>query len=93
MYSWQSNQNNAYVEENSEDIWYGPGYYYGIWFDDEDDYQGWRYQHSDYPPNRDYYSHDHPIEYSPDNGRNDRGGDNRGYRGDDRGGRGGGGRR
>ena len=51
---------------NSEDIWFGPGFYYGVWFDNEQEYWEWRGNHMDYPPNRDYYNHDHPIHYNRD---------------------------
>ncbi len=46
-----------------QDVWFGPGFYYGLWFEDEADYWQWRGQHEEFPPNRDYYSHDHPIYY------------------------------
>ncbi|MDE3046047.1 MAG: hypothetical protein KGJ02_05335 [Verrucomicrobiota bacterium] len=52
---------NAYIEE--VDLWYGPGYYYGTWFENEDDYREWRRHHLDYPSNRDYYHPARPIEY------------------------------
>lgn len=48
------------------DYWYGPGFYYGTWYDNEQDYWGWRREHPDYPPNREYYNHDHPVEYHPE---------------------------
>lgn len=51
----------VYVEE--EDVWYGPGFYYGIWFDNEPDYWYWRNDHRHYPSNRNYYHRDHPIHY------------------------------
>lgn len=62
------------TEENSDgldnprysvdkDIWFGPGYYYGIWFEDESTYWQWRGHHEEFPPNQDYYSPDHPIRY------------------------------
>lgn len=51
-----------YCEEN-EDIWFGPGFYYGIWFDEEPDYWQWRHHHRHYPSNRNYYNRHHPIEY------------------------------
>ncbi len=54
-------QSNVYIEE---DVWFGPGFYYGIWFDDEDNYWRWRRNHGDYPSNRNYYHHDHPVYYS-----------------------------
>lgn len=50
-------------EEDTEDLWFGPGFYYGIWFDDEDDYWEWRGHHRDYPSNHRYYHSDHPIHY------------------------------
>jgi len=53
------------IEGNSEDMWFGPGYYYGIWFDHQGSYNAWRRNHQEYPPNHDYYSPDHPIEYRP----------------------------
>ena len=46
-----------------EDRWFGPGYYYGVWFEDEATYWQWRGQHEEFPPNHDYYSPDHPIYY------------------------------
>lgn len=49
-----------------EDVWFGPGYYYGVWFDDEPNYWQWRRNHWDYPPNRYYYHHDRPIYYTHD---------------------------
>jgi len=58
--------NDEYIEENPQDMWFGPGYYYGVWFNNEEDYRTWRGDHQEYPPNHDYYSHDHPIEYSPE---------------------------
>jgi len=51
------------VDYTEEDVWYGPGFYYGIWFDDEDDYWLWRREHRHYPPNRDYYHRDRRIYY------------------------------
>ncbi len=82
-------ETDVYIEEggvvDEQDIWFGPGFYYGIWFDAEPDYWEWRRNHWDYPPNRYYYDHDHPVEYHRDgSGRYrgyDRGGENRG--GDD----------
>lgn len=55
----------GYTEEDSddEDVWYGPGFYFGVWFDNEDDYWGWRGNHRDYPSNRHYYNKDHPVHY------------------------------
>jgi hypothetical protein len=61
-----SKQENQYNQ--TEDVWFGPGFYYGIWFDNEDEYWGWRGNHLDYPRNREYYNHDHPVDYYP-NGR------------------------
>jgi hypothetical protein len=62
---------NEYVEENyvDQDVWFGPGYYYGLWFENENDYWGWRDYHRDYPPNHNYYNHDHPMEYNHDQHR------------------------
>lgn len=56
----------------SVDVWYGPGYYYGYWFDDEDIYWVWRRKHAYYPPNRSYYNHNRPIYFSGSR-RDDRG--------------------
>lgn len=46
-----------------QDKWFGPGYYYGIWFEEEPAYWQWRGQHEEFPPNHDYYSPDRPIYY------------------------------
>ena len=46
-----------------QDVWFGPGYYYGLWFENEADYWQWRGQHEEFPPNRDYYSRDRQIFY------------------------------
>lgn len=37
----------AYDDDDDGDviIWAGPGWYYGIWFNDEAEYDGWRRQH------------------------------------------------
>jgi hypothetical protein len=78
--SYQEQDDDEYLEENSEDIWFGPGYYYGVWFNNEDDYQGWRRDHEEYPPNHDYYSPDHPIEYSPNGDEHHEGGHGGGRR-------------
>ena len=48
---------DTYVEE---DVWFGPGFYYGIWFENEDDYWEWRRNHKDYPSNRNYYHRERP---------------------------------
>lgn len=34
-----------YNEDSSYDIWTGPGWYYGIWFNNEDDYEYWIENH------------------------------------------------
>lgn len=36
-----------------DDDWYGPGWYYGVYFDDEPGYYGWRRR---YPYYRGYYN-------------------------------------
>lgn len=90
-------QNNTYEEEYiNQDVWYGPGFYYGIWFDNEQNYWGWRNEHWDYPPNHHYYNHDHPVEYHHEDhqGEHDRSRhDGEEHRGGGRGGHGGGGRK
>lgn len=44
------NPSNGYYYEDDEDLyWYGPGYYNGIWFDDEDN---WHRHHG----HRGYYN-------------------------------------
>ena len=58
-----SRSENVYIEEDDDDIWYGPGFYYGIWFDNEDDYRGWCRDHPNRPPSRQYYNRDHPVPY------------------------------
>ncbi len=55
-------------ETESVDIWFGPGFYYGLWFENEEEYQEWRGNHRDYPPNRGYYNHDRPVPYHRDGG-------------------------
>ena len=55
-------ETEEYLEE--PDFWFGPGFYYGVWFDNEDDYWQWRGNHKDYPPNHHYYNKDHPIYYN-----------------------------
>jgi thioredoxin-related protein len=69
--SAQSEQTNSQTDayEEEEDIWFGPGFYYGIWFANEQDYWQWRRNHRDYPPNHRYYNHDHPIRYHSDDHR------------------------
>ena len=61
-----ADQNQTIVVEedpSEEDLWYGPGFYYGIWFEDEDDYWQWRQNHRGYPPNHRYYDPHHPVYY------------------------------
>lgn len=43
--------------------WYGPGYYFGNWYDDEGAYWAWRQKNRDYPSNRYYFSRYHRIYY------------------------------
>jgi hypothetical protein len=41
-------------------VWYGPGYYYGTWYDDQDDYYRWRrYHYGRYYSYPRYYRHYH----------------------------------
>lgn len=49
--------------DESQDAWYGPGFYYGIWFNNEGEYWDWRQYHRDYPYNRYYYQHSRPYYY------------------------------
>jgi hypothetical protein len=98
LMSDDQNQNYQEEEYENEDIWFGPGFYYGIWFENEQDYWGWRDNHWDYPPNRRYYNRDHPIEYHPEDHRDgERGRDRSPRHGEEHrgghGGRGGGGHR
>jgi hypothetical protein len=51
-------ENNEYIEEEAPAIWIGPGLYYGIWFDNEEDYGDWQ---------RNYW-HDHHDHYHDDRG-------------------------
>lgn len=61
-------QNEQNVQQNQEeDVWLGPGFYYGIWFDQEEDYWYWRKEHPEYPPNRAYYDANHPVYYQDKN--------------------------
>lgn len=73
MLAQVQDQDEVYAEEEQTDEWYGPGFYFGIWFDNEDDYWGWRGNHRDYPSNRNYYHSDHPIHYDH-HGGGDKGG-------------------
>jgi len=68
--------NDSESEENV-DVWFGPGFYYGIWFDDEPDYWQWRDRHRHYPSNHNYYNHDRPIHYHHNEDHHD-GGERRG---------------
>ncbi len=52
----------VYYQDN-QDVWYGPGYYYGIWFDTEENYWEWRGNNADYPVNYGYYNQSYPIYY------------------------------
>ena len=57
---------NVQVEvdvDDTDDGWYGPGFYYGVWFGNEDDYWYWRNQHNNYPPSHRYYHPSHPVPY------------------------------
>jgi hypothetical protein len=63
---------DTYNEER-EDTWYGSGYYYGYWFDDEEEYWTWRSNHPGYPSNRGYYNREHPIPYHQEGERGDQG--------------------
>ena len=56
--------NDDQTEIYEEDVWFGPGFYYGVWFDNEDNYWRWRGNHRGYPSNRGYYHHDHPVHYN-----------------------------
>lgn len=58
------------------DVWLGPGFYYGTWFDHEEDYYSWRNDHRDYPPNRPYFDRNERIYYHPED--RDRGDGRRG---------------
>lgn len=64
----KNTQESPYAEEYEEydDLWFGPGFYYGIWFESEPNYWEWRNDHPDYPSNRNYYNKDHPVEYHPE---------------------------
>lgn len=33
------------VEEEPQTLWIGPGWYYGVWFDNEVEYDGWYHDH------------------------------------------------
>ncbi len=57
------NEVNVYLNQTYGDQWYGPGFYFGLWFTSIYAYQTWRYNHRDYPSNRHYYNHDHPVHY------------------------------
>jgi hypothetical protein len=70
------NQCYYYDDDRCGDIWYGPGFYYGVWFDSEPNYWEWRQVHWNYPPNRNYYHNRHPIEYHEHYRRGNGGGHN-----------------
>lgn len=72
----EDQENKEYIEEPA--LWIGPGLYYGIWFDNEEDYGEWQRNQ------RNFNRQNQEVR------RGDRG--DRGNRGD-RGGRGGGGGR
>ncbi len=55
-------------DDSEDDIWYGPGFYYGIWFENENDYWHWRDLNRGYPPNHLYYDPHQPIYYHYQNG-------------------------
>ncbi len=47
-----------------DEVWFGPGFYFGIWFDDEDDYRHWRHDHRHYPAHqRNYHRDGHHDEH------------------------------
>lgn len=88
---------NQTINPQEVDVWYGPGYYYGTWFDTEDAYWGWRGNHLDYPANVNYYNRNYPVNYNRNNAQENRAGDrgdamNRGGGGGHAGGGGGHGR-
>lgn len=60
------------------DVWYGPGFYYGIWFINENDYWVWRRRHRGWPPNRHYYHRHKRIYYHPRKGESHSGGRHKG---------------
>ena len=64
---------DGYVEvDDSDDGWYGPGFYYGVWFGDEAGYWQWRNQHRNYPPSHRYYNRDRPVPYAhPEGGEHE----------------------
>jgi hypothetical protein len=51
-------------EGEAPDVWYGPGFYYGVWFATEANYWQWRSNHPYYPPNHNYYNANHPVYYN-----------------------------
>ena len=36
---------DVYYEQDQTMVWIGPGWYYGIWFSNEYDYNHWNYNH------------------------------------------------
>ena len=47
-----------------DEVWFGPGFYFGVWFDDEDDYRHWRRDHRHYPAHqRNYHRDGHRDEH------------------------------
>ncbi len=49
----------VYTEEEPPIVWTGPGWYYGVWFDNEVEYDDW-YHHHD---NHDKEHTKNPVEY------------------------------
>lgn len=42
----QEYPDDEYYDDDDEDVvWVGPGWYYGVWFDTEFDYDDWRHGH------------------------------------------------
>ncbi len=40
-----SPDDDYYYDDGEDVVWIGPGWYYGVWFDTEYDYYGWRDGH------------------------------------------------
>ena len=49
-------------------VWDGPGFYYGIWFGNERDYNNWYYHH--HHDHDDHDHHDHHDDHNHNNGGN-----------------------
>lgn len=67
-----SKEETEQQDDDAPMIWIGPGWYYGIWFDSEYDFDDWHRNHN----HRDYH-HDHDGHHQPHGQHGPRGGGGR----------------